>query len=181
MIDEGVPLITDGIVLEFNRRIITEPIVFMGINGILAREPHIFNADTTGIDTLGQVWERFHQQEHLIPKKADGRTLDASFKGKAPEGCFTFFAGAEVEPEAENKNFVKWQVQSGECIICGFEAENFDILVTDVIYKAWKYSKIWLDKHGLVFDKSAVSPEMYYPNLPDSTYMELWLAVEKRA
>jgi len=53
--------------------------------------------------------------------------------------------------------------------------------VTDTIYKACKYSKFWLEKHGLAFDKGAVSPEVYYPNLASSSYMELWLAVGKRA
>jgi hypothetical protein len=28
-------------------------------------------------------------------------------------------------------------------------------------------------------DKNTVSPEMYYPNLPDTNYMELWLAIER--
>jgi len=181
MIDEGVPLITDGIVLEFNRKEIREPIAFMGINGIIASESYIFNGENTGIDTLGQVWDKFHSQKHLIPSKPDGRTLDASFKGDAPKGCYTFFAGAEVETDTENERFVKWYLQPHEYVICGFEAENFEILVTDAIYKAWKYSKFWLEKHGLAFEKGAVSPEVYYPSLTGSSYMELWLAVEKRA
>ena len=181
MIDEEVPLITDGIVLEFNRREIQEPVYFMGINGIIPREPYIFNGVSTGIDSLGQVWDRFHKQKHSIPTKPDYRTLDVSFKGEAPEGFYTFFAGAEVEQDAQNEKFVKWQLQPREYIICGFEAENFEIMVTDVVYKAWKYSKIWLKNHGLAFDRNTASPEMYYPNLGESNYMELWLAVEKRA
>ncbi|MDR2599540.1 MAG: AraC family transcriptional regulator [Oscillospiraceae bacterium] len=178
MIDEGVPLITDGIVLEFNRKEIKEPIFFMGINGIVKNESHIFNGETTGIDTLGQVWEKFHQQQHLIPMKIGGRTLDVSYKGEAPENCFTFFVGTEVEANIDNEIFAKWQVLPYTYVICGFEAESFEQLVTDTIYKAWKYSYIWLKKHGLSVDKNITSPEMYYPNLSDTNYMELWLAIE---
>ena len=53
-------------------------------------------------------------------------------------------------------------------------------LVTDAIYKAWNYSEIWLEQHGLVLDKKAVSPEVYYPNKKDICYMELWLATTEK-
>jgi len=43
--------------------------------------------------------------------------------------------------------------------MCGFEAENFEQLVTITINKAVKYSGIWLEKHGLTME--AYSPEMY--------------------
>jgi hypothetical protein len=40
-------------------------------------------------------------------------------------------------------------------------------------------SKIWLEKHELILEEKTVSSEMYYDNLSDVRYMELWLAAEK--
>lgn len=36
-------------------------------------------------------------------------------------------------------SFATWQMPMGNYIVCGFEAENFEQLVTDAVYKAWKY------------------------------------------
>jgi AraC family transcriptional regulator len=38
MIDEGVPLISDGLVLEFNRKILENPVLFMGMTGFVPIE-----------------------------------------------------------------------------------------------------------------------------------------------
>lgn len=176
MVDEGVPLISDGLVLEFNRRILSEPILFMGVTGFIPINGPVLSGNDTGVDTLGEVWRRFHQEKHLIPLKPHGRTLDVGFQGDAPEGHFTFFAGAEVEPGAHDKDFVNWQLPAREYIVCGFEAEDFDKMVTDAVYKAWQYSKQWLDRHGLMKDERACSPEVYYSASPEGNYMELWLA-----
>ncbi len=95
----------------------------------------------------------------------------------APKGCFTYFAGAEVEEKAENSHFQKWTLPAGKYIVCGFEAENFELLVTAALNKAVKYSIHWLEKHGLKTDVYA--PEMYYKSTPEATYMELWLPISE--
>ena len=68
MIDEGVPLISDGLVLEFNRKNLLHPILFMGFTGIIPIEGQMPLGEATGIDMPGQVWEKFHQEKHLIPR-----------------------------------------------------------------------------------------------------------------
>lgn len=178
MIDEGVPLISDGLVLEFNRKNLLHPILFMGFTGIIPIEGQMPLGEATGIDMPGQVWEKFHQEKHLIPRIKGGRELGVAYLGDVPEGCFTYFAGAEVAQGTEDSHFAKWELPAREYIVCGFEAENFEQLVTVAINKAVKYSGFWLEKHGLTMD--VYSPEVYYNSSPEGSYMELWMPTSER-
>ena len=63
LIDEGVPLITDGIVLELNRKQVEEPILFAGF---VNKTPVQFTeglGTESGVDPLGALWDRFHEQK----------------------------------------------------------------------------------------------------------------------
>lgn len=178
MIDQGVPLISDGLVLEFNRKTTLQPIFFMGVTGIIPIVGQMPLGEATGIDMPGQVWEKFHQEKQFISRIKGGRELGAAYLGDVPEGYFTYFAGAEVAQETEDSRFVKWELPAREYIVCGFEAENFEQLVTVAINKAVKYSGLWLEKHGLTMD--VYSPEMYYDSSPDGSYMELWMPTSEK-
>ena len=64
LIDEGVPLITDGIVLEINRKQVEEPILFAGF---VNKTPVQFTeglGTESGVDPLGALWDRFHEQKN---------------------------------------------------------------------------------------------------------------------
>ena len=58
MIDEGVPLISDGLVLEFNRKTLEQPVLFMGVTGIIPIDGQIPLGEATGVDMPGEVWQR---------------------------------------------------------------------------------------------------------------------------
>jgi len=175
MIDDGVPLISDGLVLELNRKVLERPVSFMGVTGIIPIEGQMPLGETTGVDLPGDVWRRFHEEKQQIPRIPDGRELGVTYLGNAPEGSFTYFAGAEVDEAALHERFARWQLPAREYVVCGFEAENFAQLTTVALNKAVKYSGLWLEKHGL--EMEAYSPEMYYDSSPKGTYMELWLPV----
>lgn len=175
MIDEGVPLISDGLTLEMNRKALKEPVGFMGIRGHVAIEGQIPAGEKTGVDMPGEIWRRFHQRKHSIPRKPGGRELGVAYMGDAPEGRFTYFAGAEVEAGAQCEAFETWVLPAREYIVCGFEAETFEALVTTALNKALAYAGLWLESHGMTQD--AFSAEMYDGNTPEPgiTYMELWI------
>lgn len=177
LIDEGVPLISDGLVLEINRRILHEPIDFMGVLGYVPMAVQIPVGESTGVDIPGEIWNRFHREKERIPRIPNGRELGVAYMGNAPKGSFTYFAGAEVEAGKVDEHFQAWQLPAREYIVCGFEAENFFELTTTALNKALKYSGLWLEKHDLVMDM--YSPEMYYSSAPDASYMELWLPANK--
>ncbi len=178
LIDEGVPLISDGLVLEMNRRMMNEPVDFMGVIGYVPITEQLPVGESTGVDMPGEIWRRFHQEKGQIARKPNGREVGVAYMGDAPEGCFTYFAGTEVEAVVTEEHFQTWQLPAREYIICGFEASDFLELVTVALNKAIKYSGIWLEKHGLVMDVFA--PEIYYGSTPEVTYMELFIPFNKR-
>ena len=173
LIDEGVPLISDGIVLEMNRKTLNEPVCFMGVLGYVPISDQLPVGESTGIDMPGEIWRRFHQEKNRIPRIINGRELGVAYMGDAPEGCFSYFAGAEVEAGALDENFQTWQLPAREYVVCGFEAENFDELATVALNKAIKYSGLWLEKHNLQMDMFV--PEIYYGSTAETTYMELYI------
>lgn len=152
LIDEGVPLISDGLVLEMNRRILNEPVNFMGMLGYVPITGQLPVGESTGVDMPGEIWKRFHQEKGRLARIPNGREVGVAYMGNAPEGCFTYFAGAEVDSGVTNEHFQIWQLPAREYIICGFEANDFIELVTVALDKAIKYSGQWLEKHGLVMD-----------------------------
>lgn len=178
LIDEGVPLISDGLVLEMDRRTLNEPIDFMGVIGYVSIAGQLPVGESTGVDVPGEIWRRFHKEKDRIARIPDGREVGVAYMGDAPEGCFTYFAGAEIEPGVTDEDFQRWQLPAREYIICGFEASDFLELVTVALNKAIKYSGLWLEKHGLVADVFA--PELYYSSTPEATYMELLIPFNKK-
>lgn len=177
MVDEGVPLISDGLVLEFNRKSIEQPVCFLGVSGFVPIEGQMPVGEATGPDIPGQVWERFHREKHEIPRIPEGREVGVAYFGDAPEGHFTYYAGAEVSQGTEEPRFTVWELPAREYVVCGFEAENFEQLVTCALNKAIKFSRLWLENHHLTME--AYSPELYYDSSPDGSYMELWMPVEE--
>lgn len=178
MIDEGVPLISEGLVLEYNRRVLEQPVSFLGLTGIIPIEGQMPVGEKTGVDLPGAVWDRFHRSKHLIPRIERGREIGVAYLGDAPAGSFTYYAGAEVAEGSVAESFVSWQLPAREYVVCGFEAENFEQLTMVAINKAVKHSGLWLENHNLRME--LYSPEIYYGSTPEVSYMELWLPAEPK-
>jgi len=179
MIDEGIPLISDGLVLEFNRKTLEQPVSFLGVTGFIPIEGQMPLGEATGVDLPGEVWMRFHREKHLIPRVEKGREIGVAYLGDAPEGSFTYFAGAEIGNSARDDRFTRWELPAREYVICSFEAESFEQLVTTAINKAVKYGALWLEKHDLIMEE--YSPEVYYDSTPEAAYMELWMPARVKA
>ncbi len=175
MIDEGVPLISDGLVLEFNRKRQEFSLPFLGFTGLVPMSEQLPPGKATGVDTPGEIWEKFHQEKQSIPRISGGLELGVSSMGDAPEGYFSYFAGAQVEPQADPGRFTRWQLPAGDYVVCGFEAEDFENLVTVALHKAIAYSQLWLEKHHL--EMRMFSVEIYGDSSKEASYMELWLPV----
>jgi len=172
-VDEDVPLISKGIVLEINRNTLHEPINFIGFSGHVKIAGHVPGGNVTGIDEPGAIWGRFHESN--IPRLADWRNIGVSCKGDAPKGCFTYFAGTEAAPDADSGDYATWQLPSGNYIVCTFEAESFEALVTDAIYKAGDYTESWLKKKGVA--RGNFTAELYTPCNSDFAIMEMWYPI----
>lgn len=153
LVDEGVPLVANGIVLEVKRQTLSEDRLFSGIS---VQNP-INN--TPGIDFLGELWKRHHKEFGLmIPCLVDERVEIGISSAGDREGFFTYFAGSEVHKhtdewlqhadlygQCENR-----KLPAGEYVVCTFDAENFHSLTTNSLNKAVDYMfGTWLPRHGL--------------------------------
>ena len=178
LIDEGVPLITDGIVLEISRREIAEPVYFIGAKKDVSLQLIDGLGTESGVDPLCSLWQSFHEQKQT----ALGLSEDAEEIGVAypssEEGYFSYFAGAKSDRIEAADGFMKWELPSGEYIICSFEAENFEALVMDALYKAQQYVyNTWLPNHKLQIE--AFCAERYASHSPETTSMDIWLKLRK--
>jgi len=173
MVDENVPLIADGIVLEISRRQVTAPQFFIGLT---VEEPIVTMPGNgeTGIDTLGMLWDTFHNNKAAISGlKAAGDELGVAFSG-TKEGYYRYFAGGEAEVSVPPEGYSVWKFSEGDYIVCTFEAEDFEHLVMDALYKAQGYLfDTWLPNHKLKVEP--FSAERYLSHSPETTSMEVWV------
>ena len=175
MIDIGVPLISDGLVLEINWVTLEQPITFVGVRDYVAIDGHFPNGEVTGIDQLGETWRRFNQIESVIPALPCGRKIGVVYRGDAPESSFSYFAGAETESTNISEQFMIWTLPAGEYQVIGFEAETFDELVTTALNKAVKYGLVWQQKQKNSMKFADFGAEIYYAETESGVaYMEMW-------
>lgn len=174
LIDENVPIISDGIVLEITRKQLKVPEHFIGL---VAKTPIQFVAGLgveSGVDPLDTLWKTFHDKKsnikNLIP---NGDEIGVAYPC-ADEGYFCYFAGAQTYSDMAFENYKNWELPAGEYIVCSFEAENFEQLVMDVLYKTQRYLfEVWLPNHKLATE--AFSVERYENHEADTTKMEIWV------
>jgi len=173
-IDEGVPLITSGMVLEINRKTLDKSVKFIGMSDHVQIDGQNAGGKVTGVDGPGVIWGRFHESNIIC--KPGGRNIGVSYGGDAPAGCFTYFVGTEAFPDNECEMYKTWELPPTEYIVCKFEAESFEALVTDAIYKAGDYTFSWLKRHGVRCDNFVA--ELYFTDI-DVACMEMWYPVKE--
>lgn len=153
LVDEGVPLIADGVILEINRFNLPNTLLFAGIS---VQNPM---DDTPGIDLLGELWRQYRERIcDIIPYRiGEGRSIGMSSEGRKA-GHFTYFAGAEVSQHAldwprnldSGQMYENTELPKGEYIVCTFSAEDFHYLTTNALNKAVGYLfGTWLPGHQL--------------------------------
>lgn len=173
LVNENVPLIADGIILEMTRKQISSTQYFIGLT---TEEPidQMPGGGETGVDTLGILWDTFHEKKPTIEGiKPDGDELGVAFSG-TKEGYYCYFAGAEAFSKGIIADYDTWELPAGEYIVCSFEAENFEQLIMDAVYKAHQYLfETWLPEHKLMTTPFAA--ERYASHGPDTTTMEIWV------
>jgi AraC family transcriptional regulator len=178
LVDEGVPLITDGIVLEINRQQIAESIYFIGVKKDMPVQFISGLGTESGVDPLDTLWRSFHQQkEPLLGLPADNEEIGVAYPC-SEKGYFSYFAGARSSRGELPDGFFDWELPLGEYIVCSFDAENFEALVMDALYKAQQYVyNTWLPNHKLLTE--AFCAERYARHSAETTSMEIWLKLIK--
>ncbi|MCL2839906.1 MAG: AraC family transcriptional regulator [Defluviitaleaceae bacterium] len=182
MVDEGIPLAHEGIILEYNRKTLHEPIHFLGVKDFWRFQSGKMLGERTEVSEPSIIWQRFFNVLSDIPCIPCGRWVGVSYHGGAPDGYSTYFVGAEVEPtviDSADERFASWQLPAREYIVCEYEAENFNQLM-DSLGKMMKFTRFWLRKHGLTAD--GFFPEIHYNNFTSVgyAYMEMWIPFKAR-
>lgn len=164
LIDEGMPLIAKGIVLEINQLSLEDDRLFSG------RSLQNPINEVPSVDYLGELWKSHHLNiSNKLPNIIrNGAEIGISTLGNK-SGYMTYFAGSEVNMHSNeclnNKNdigeYENRILPAGNYLVCTFSAENFHSLTTDALDKAVFYLyNTWLPSHkNLKFD--AFMAEIY--------------------
>lgn len=145
LIDEGVPLICDDMVLEIHRVVCKDAIWFSG---------YLKEEDQTKIaqpkeNTLVELWNRL-EQDALLQAAAMDEGDDILTPSQSP-GIFTYMAAVQTENPVQG--YASFQMPPGTYVMCEYEAESFEILVQEALYKASAYLfEVWLPSHGYESD-----------------------------
>lgn len=173
LVDENVPLITDSIVIEISRCSLSSSQYFTGLT---VEEPidQMPGGGEPGVDGLSTLWDQFHESKPIISGLIEGGDeLGVAYGGTKP-GFYRYFGGAEAVSCESIEGYSTWELSEGEYIVCSFEAEDFEHLVTDALYKAQKYIfEMWLPNHKLSCKPFAI--ERYAKHSADTTSMEVWV------
>lgn len=174
VVDENVPLITEGIVLEICRQQMAEPVRFIGLKKKMPVQFIEGLGVESGVDPLANLWESLHEQkENMLGTNEESEEIGVTLPCK-DEGYFCYFAGARAGDAEEKEGFEMWEMPKGDYIVCSFEAEKFEALVMDALYKAEQYMfGTWLPKHGILTEPFCV--ERYVSHSPETTSMEVWI------
>lgn len=176
LIDENVPLISDGIVLEISRKIVEVPRNFIGfkVNAPIQLVSEL--GVESGEDPLYTLWDELHNiKKDIVNLDSSGVEIGVTHPCDK-EGYFSYFAGVESRSNMNFEKFKNWEISTGEYIVCLFEAENFKTLVMDVLYKAQRYLfQVWLPNHNIMTEPFCI--EYYEGHNEDTMKMEVWVKV----
>ena len=163
---ECAPVAVDGMVLEICRKTLDAPIEFDDVSCFSRIDNLLPSRYVRSVGKSGTIWGRFIQAHQT-------RGRDFSHIVDEIEVRFTSPSGAEVENYTGDAR--KWQLPAGEYAVCGFEVENFDVLVTETVHKVGNYTFSWFRKHGFVC--GSFTAEVYYGSIQNPAYVEIWFPI----
>lgn len=177
MIDENVPLIVGGIVLEIQRKTLKASEAYFGFQKAVNIAGQIPVGESTGIDVPGHLWRKFHEKKIQTENTVFNNNIElgVSHLANPDKGTFLYFAGGRgSSTDVCPKNMIQYTLPAGEYVVCRIEAESFEELVTTALNQANKYLfETWLSNHKLV--TKPFMAEKYYKESAEFSYMEIWL------
>lgn len=177
MVDEGVPLVTDGIVLEVCRKKLEQPKSIIGFQKEIPISD-IMGGQTAGVSVVGAMWDELHKIkgsiQGLVPNGQECSVVSAD---DAKPGHCIYLAGAEATTDTAPAGLSTFVMPAQEYIVYGFEAETFEELVSSAEYKAQTFMRRWMETHGLTRGNFAV--EQYGSAEEGPAYLETWLDFHK--
>lgn len=163
--DIGVPLISDQMVLEISERYLDEDVKFSG----KSRTASVQQLGKPKVNMLVGLWDSLKMDK---TERSVGVDILTPYKDP---GYFNYFVGVESVSE---DNYMEIRIMpKGKYIVCTYEAENFDLLVNEALYKASRYMyDIWLPNHRL--EPEDILIQKYFNPFRKDCYIELWAKVK---
>jgi AraC family transcriptional regulator len=167
LVDVGVPLCTEGMVLEINYKRLAQSRRY----AVIIKDIPFPN--NPGRDYLAELWHVFHENKTKIEGLKEGGNEIGVSSYHNREGYITYYVGAEIEKQNGSSDFNYWTMPKGNYLVCSFEAEDFKHLTTDALDKAVTFMlKTWLPTKQISI--AAFLVELYFDTGAEGTYMELW-------
>lgn len=101
--------------------------------------------------------------------------MDILTPGIDPE-YFDYFVGTEKREKDHGPE--ERTMPGGRYIVCSYEAEDFEALVSEALYKASGYLyDVWLPNKELIPEPILV--QKYFRPMQDDCYIELWAKIQE--
>lgn len=166
LVDEGVPLICDDMVLEIQLRVQQEALWFSGYT----KEDESAKIAHPKENMLVALWDRLEQDEVLQHAALDEGN-DILTPSQTP-GAFTYMAA--VQTAAPVEGYTAFQMPRGTYAVCEYEAESFEDLVQKALYKASAYLfEVWLPRHGYACEAFLI--QRYIHPKQEDCRLQLWV------
>lgn len=168
IVDIGVPLVADEMVLEIHKKRIEEEELLIG-KSTISKTSEISQPK---VNTMVLLWDDLEKQIEIMKKDAKiGVGVDVLWSHENPD-CFNYFVGVEADQEVVG--YDKWTIPQGNYIVCTYEAENFQALVDEALYKASRYLfDVWVPNQNITVDNFLI--QKYYNPKEENCYIELWV------
>ena len=168
LVDEGVPLICDDMVLEIQRRVQKEPLWFSGYT----KEDESAKIAQPKENTLVALWDRL-EQDDVLQHAALDEGNDILMPSQTP-GAFTYMAAVHTAEPV--KGYTAFEMPVGTYAVCEYEAESFEDLVQKALYKASAYLfEVWLPRHGYACDAFLI--QRYIRPKQEDCRLQLWVKI----
>ena len=168
LVDEGVPLICDDMVLEIQRRVQKEPLWFSSYT----KEDESAKIAQPKENTLVALWDRL-EQDDVLQHAALDEGNDILTPSQTP-GAFTYMAAVHTAEPV--KGYTAFEMPVGTYAVCEYEAESFEDLVQKALYKASAYLfEVWLPRHGYACDAFLI--QRYIRPKQEDCRLQLWVKI----
>ena len=164
LIEEGVPLAVDQMVLEIREKKLERDIIYTG----RSRTASVKELGEPKINMLTELWKQ-------LPDDPDREYADILTPDSDPE-YFDYFVGTE---KRENDRGPEERIMpKGRYIVCSYDAEDFETLVSEALYKASRYLyDVWLPEKGII--PEPVLMQKYFRPMQNDCYIELWAKIQE--
>ena len=171
LVQENIPLIVDKMVLEIRKESIDQKEFYIGLSKMIDAS----EMNKIGENTFVILWDQYLKIKDTM-SFLNKKSYDIDyFVSDVTTGQIKYFVGGQSNTKEEN-GYESVILDQGEYYVCSFEAENFDYLVTDALYKANQYFfETWLVHRGIMMEDMEPFLIQKYFKSQSNPKIEIWI------